>query len=491
MKDQNHSLPKLISRGNNRGFKSSSLVITLFLLVLSVTNCGKNRASSEKLNDKDDKQLLQHRAETRNHKSEGISNQKKTNHNIEERYAKIQQIVDSKKRFEDLRKLLRDTACNGMFDDAFRFARECTGPGSDRLLLFSDIFSSANIPTSDLLDLYRSLHDENERLGATYGLSKPGQFGTSHKNLIEINYKDEGLSSALMISLTRYAGISYDLEIPSKIDRARADAVLEILGDLLKEGKLDKNVATEAISRIGFKDPSVAFSYLANNQINIDKSIVAGIVRAQTEASPNETLSLMISGQTPLLEGYLHDAFGTWLSKDGNAAKAWLNENRSNLSTRESDELLYSQAIFSTSTRSYEDAWKAVESISDPVQRKQTESKVWTAQRDSLRNEVGKDPSGTMQAIVTDQSKYAEYWIEEAMATWVAKDFDKAEEWYEQNWKSLPVSKAQFVAAAFAKQAANQGDTATARQWATHIQDKKTRDRINSVIDKAESQPKP
>jgi hypothetical protein len=92
-----------------------------------------------------------------------------------------------------------------------------------------------------------------------------------------------------------------------------------------------------------------------------------------------------------------------------------------------------------------------------------------------------------LQSIVSGKSNYNDYWLEEAMSTWVAKDFDKAQEWYQKNWNSMPANKSQYLAAAFAKQAIGQGDVATARQWAAHIQDAKTKQRIETGIAEAES----
>jgi hypothetical protein len=87
--------------------------------------------------------------------------------------------------------------------------------------------------------------------------------------------------------------------------------------------------------------------------------------------------------------------------------------------------------------------------------------------------------------LVDGTASYDEYWIEEAVATWVSKDFDGAIAWYEEKWKSLPPSKAQYVAAAFASQSVGQKDFEAARQWADLIQDAKTKERINAAIAKA------
>ena len=132
-----------------------------------------------------------------------------------------------------------------------------------------------------------------------------------------------------------------------------------------------------------------------------------------------------------------------------------------------------------------EEARKWLVAIDDVEQYKKIEGHIWSAERDSLRKEVARDPVKTVQSMVSGQSKYADYWIEEAMGTWITKDPAKAEDWYNKNWNSLPSTKAQYLAAAYANAALQQGDAATAQQWASHILDPKTKQRIQDGISKA------
>lgn len=176
-----------------------------------------------------------------------------------------------------------------------------------------------------------------------------------------------------------------------------------------------------------------------------------------------------------------------WMRQDSNMAQKWFEDNKITLSASQTDQYYSSFVAHLVNLNNCEDSWKYVQAIKDPELKRIAENKVWTTQRSNLRKEVDKDPDGTMQAIVNGQSKYGEYWLEEAMGTWISKDFDKAQSWYQKNWNSMPVSKSQFLAAAFANQATGQGDTATARQWAAYIQDPKTKQRIEAGIAKAEA----
>lgn len=186
-------------------------------------------------------------------------------------------------------------------------------------------------------------------------------------------------------------------------------------------------------------------------------------------------------------EKYFPIAMKLWLDNDARKPIEWLEANKATLSTSKRDHAVQGIAEYTARQGDSETAWKWVEQITDPQLRKAAEGRVWSFERDSLRKEVEQDPADIMQSIITGKSKYGDYWLEEAMSTWVAKDSDKALDWYQKNWSSLPANKSQYLAAAFAKQAIGQGDVATARQWATHIQDAKTKQRIETGIAEAES----
>jgi hypothetical protein len=107
-------------------------------------------------------------------------------------------------------------------------------------------------------------------------------------------------------------------------------------------------------------------------------------------------------------------------------------------------------------------------------------------EREALRAEAGQNPEKTLLSMISGESKYADYWLEEAVSIWMAKDFDKAQEWQQGNWESIPANKSQYLAAAFAKHAASQGAGESAREWASRIQDAKTKQRIDAGIAEAE-----
>lgn len=101
-----------------------------------------------------------------------------------------------------------------------------------------------------------------------------------------------------------------------------------------------------------------------------------------------------------------------------------------------------------------------------------------------VRNAVKNDPEQAVAELVSGKSQHDAYWIEEAMDVWMAKDFDKAEQWYQENWKSLPADKSQYASASFAKRAIKARDLESAAQWIRFIHDPNTKTRIEGEFRK-------
>jgi len=169
------------------------------------------------------------------------------------------------------------------------------------------------------------------------------------------------------------------------------------------------------------------------------------------------------------------------------AAERWIAESRASFSPFELEVVSTVAAKNLVAKNDLSRARQELEKISDPKIHARVEGWIWAKERDQLRKEVTGKPSDTVQGIVDGTSNFESYWLEEAVHTWVSKDFDAANAWYEKNWDSLPKEKAQYVAAGFATQAIGQGDVDTARQWAAMIQDAKTKARIEANIAKATS----
>jgi len=181
----------------------------------------------------------------------------------------------------------------------------------------------------------------------------------------------------------------------------------------------------------------------------------------------------------------LSEGVREWFRTDSEAAERWLSAT--NLKDKERDQIASGVAVFMVDEHRIEESWKWIGEIRDPTAKKQAEGKVWEMQRSIVRKEVARDPEATLQSLISGESKHSTYWIEEALSTWISKEPEKAEKWYQNNWDSLPPAKSQYVAAAYAREAIKTGDLVTASQWTSLIQDPKTKERIEASITKAEA----
>jgi hypothetical protein len=180
-------------------------------------------------------------------------------------------------------------------------------------------------------------------------------------------------------------------------------------------------------------------------------------------------------------------AFMRWMELDSAEPIQWLQSHSGKLSAAQRDHAMRGVAEHSASRDNYDVAWQWIGRIDDADLRKKAEGQVWSMERDIVRKMVRNGPEAAIRSLVSGESQHRDYWLEEAMQTWISQDSAQAEEWYQKNWNSLPAAKSQFVAAAYAKEAVKTGDLVTALQWTNLIQDPKTRERISASIDKAQS----
>jgi len=210
------------------------------------------------------------------------------------------------------------------------------------------------------------------------------------------------------------------------------------------------------------------------------------LIRRTPDEGMKEAVAFMKENRGILEDGTIANFMGQYLRADYNAAVSWMNSNRESMEPWAKDSVTNGLVQFNLSQKNIDEAKVWLEQIADPELRKNAEGRVWGQERDNLRAEVRKDPQAIVDGIVSGEANYGDYWLEEAMQTWMSKDFDQAHLWYEDNWSNLPREKAQYVAAAFAVQALNHGDTDTATQWQALISDRKTKERIAASIARAE-----
>ncbi|WP_353567929.1 hypothetical protein [Haloferula sargassicola] len=200
---------------------------------------------------------------------------------------------------------------------------------------------------------------------------------------------------------------------------------------------------------------------------------------------PRDAAKFLIGNDAPDRE--IAHAIAAWEAMSPQTFQNWLADNPVD-SIEGKAGIIAGMAIRAVDSGDLKAAKDYMGEIDAPDLRDELNGRLWKLEQTLVQKEVSRDPEATVSDLASGRSSFEGFWLEEAMGSWVAMDFVSATEWYEKKWDSLPPEKAQFVAAAFAKQSAEQGDLETARQWAEFIQDPKTKERIDVEIANAAGQ---
>ncbi|MBK1835682.1 hypothetical protein [Roseibacillus ishigakijimensis] len=113
-------------------------------------------------------------------------------------------------------------------------------------------------------------------------------------------------------------------------------------------------------------------------------------------------------------------------------------------------------------------------------------SEIWGEKVKYVESRVLADGVSAISSIVNGRSGGDVEMIEVAMSKWIKESPEDSANWFENQGVNVVPEKRQYIAAAYAKEAASQGDVALARQWADLIIDQETAARIQGVIAEAE-----
>ena len=85
--------------------------------------------------------------------------------------------------------------------------------------------------------------------------------------------------------------------------------------------------------------------------------------------------------------------------------------------------------------------------------------------------------------LANGSSDFEPLYLPSALNEWMKVDAEAAAQWVENEGVNLPPETRQFVAIAYAREAANQGNVDLADQWAALIIDEDRKARVVKVID--------
>jgi len=365
-------------------------------------------------------------------------------------------------------------------------AHEDAGPGKIRNWMITAMIGASTANLGDVIQLVQALEGDAEIKAGLDGVvtmirrSVPNP--DDYRNLTLSQPEIDAIAAGLAMKI----GTTTKGQAPFNIHQA-----FTLLETAHGNNSVSDRVIAQFLDHVSQTRPLEALELGLSKLDSGSLSGMETVARNSIRTAPTKTISILKNRMTSDPHASAKNLFkigiAEWLGVDFNAATQWIDAKDAELSSSQKDVINGVLVQHSVKGDKLEEAWKRVAEINDPELRKKTEGDVWSAERNAIRRETTNNPSETIRSLVSGESKHADYWIEEAMMTWISNEPDKAEEWYQKNWKSLPPAKSQYIAAAYAKEALEAGDIATARQWTNLIQDPKTKDRIATSIDKAQS----
>ena len=310
--------------------------------------------------------------ETADHqkKSKSLSSSSNLEESLDSHLERLSSIKDKKIRFESLRDLLNDPPKEATLLELMELARSQSGIGTNRLLLFSDVFSnSENFTAEEVVAIYRELTLGEERSGANMGMGIAQVFRIDNIESLNLSFKEEGLGTALTTSLLDDMGIGYDLDKAQRLDETKGRQTLNVMETLLNEGKIEQKNILEVLQRIQLYDSSIVFDFFKDSSNDLSSpemtKMMAANVRATVAERPEESLTYFLDEGGERFGRFVNSAYKEWLKVDPDSADLWYKENYNSLPKEQLDLIKQGTVERSIEAGEFDTAKEWIETISD------------------------------------------------------------------------------------------------------------------------------
>jgi len=332
-----------------------------------------------------------------------------------------------------------------------------------------------------LITLRKDLPTEKDKIAAGTGLE------TAIANLSSLKLLDENMVNSigvdkakillngltLRLDTLRLNGIDPDASIPEIVEAGKT---------LSSRLSFEPEFSSSLYKNLAKTSPFLIWNLVQKDQSITDPSLRSAIANEMARRDPKKAM------ETVAREASTNEVkiiFGQWLRFESKEATEWFDQNSTSLPKEAVNQTSAAFADHSASVGNFVLAWDWVGRIEDPLLKRKAEGQVWQRERDKVRSEMSNDPVTTMDKIISNQTVHKDYWIEEALTSWISRDAAAAQKWYEANWKIMPSNKSQYVAAAYAKDSIKSHDFESAEKWLTLIQDPKTKQKVSEAINSA------
>jgi len=130
----------------------------------------------------------------------------------------------------------------------------------------------------------------------------------------------------------------------------------------------------------------------------------------------------------------------------------------------------------------FKNAQQTIDSTTDKVLKKRLEGAFWRVENKAVSQAANKDAKRLVMEFASGASEFGSYQMPTALKAWIKEDHQAAAEWATSEGRELPPETRQWVAMTYAREAANQGDTQLALEWADLILDETRKARVMQHI---------
>ncbi|MBK1832552.1 hypothetical protein [Roseibacillus ishigakijimensis] len=388
----------------------------------------------------------------------------------------IQENLDSNRLQYLLAASISELKHAGKIEFAFDLVNQKFGPGSIRNNLIEHCFRNLDNALNRFPSMYMSLESDVERERALTGLEQAMAYTD---NLVSSDFRGVDLPP-LEFEEFLQATLSYRLRATSK------DRRLGILNDsfnLLEEMKADGTISStfknEFLLATAEKMPFEIWKMVSEENFKLEPSEMNKIAIELARANPLKALNAL--AKTSQNESLSH-AFEQWLKMDNQAASKWMEVHRNELSQEKLEMLDASFVRFSLFSKDLSAAKHWYSRIEDTKLRANLDGRIWHAENALVSQAARNSPEKTVLEMANGTSEFEPLYLPTALNAWMKEDGEAAAQWVEREGVNLPPETRQFVAMAYAREAANQGQIDLAEQWAELIVDEERKERVMQHI---------
>ena len=375
---------------------------------------------------------------------------------------------------------------HGSHDQVFEMIFEDIGEGELRNHLLAVLFREmGRREVSDIGHWYNKVLNPNERRAAEKGI----QMGLGFLSALpadlnqRLSFLGERREEMLALSLGSFVStlpLETGLGSTSDWHVDRYQEALGLIEGLENNSKLKERFLILSLGSHSAEVSLAAFAALDHARIPIEGTAFDQFVREGLYRDPDQMLARLAEAHAP---DYLEAGLRQWLKIDSKAALEWGRENSSRLSPRQRDHLVLASLAHQADGRDFREAWMMLERVEDPEVRSRAESKIWESERKAVFAEVAENPEAFLGSIATGQSQHEDYWMKEGFKKWFSTSSAEANQWFEDNKRTLSPQQSQHIARAYAEVALEQGDIGLAREWSTRVVDPEFKQKLVDQIE--------